>query len=267
MFDTYHAEKIINLLKQRKFGSHGLEVIAWSDDYDLGNIDSGGIVLFFNRPDDKQSLPKPEEVLVWARDGKLSIADVYIATNDIDKYIRVADSETCYTADIDVESNIKLSEESGVCGFAVVVKGLKLEIIDTWASAIPEVPETFTVYTKTLPREFRVGDKVRIVRKHTKRNTKWNNSWTGVMDRRVNDGNVYTIRMITYSGVYFEGIDLGWPHESLELANQEFDAVVIGTAAASHVVPAALDTKAAVQEELCTATKNKSPNHILFVDD
>jgi hypothetical protein len=67
--------------------------------------------------------------------------------------------------------------------------------------------------------KFKIGDKVRIVRKIELENG-WKNEWLPEMDIQINTGLVFTINKISQEGVYFtefSGCRLGYPLSSLEL--------------------------------------------------
>ena len=75
----------------------------------------------------------------------------------------------------------------------------------------PEAPEA-------PPREFQVGDKVRVVRKVEKEKG-WDNSWVDSMDSII--GRLRTIKDIRSGGVYFEEVGMGFPPSALELIPKE----------------------------------------------
>lgn len=80
---------------------------------------------------------------------------------------------------------------------------------------------------------FKVGDKVKVVAfvpsnhflgmNGTDLETDlWRNSWTNEMDSYVNNGEIYTIKKIIHSGVYFvEKPRYGFPALALKLANKK----------------------------------------------
>lgn len=72
---------------------------------------------------------------------------------------------------------------------------------------------------------FKVGDKVKIVKKVTERTPDFQNSWIDRMDNRI--GSVVTVRRISYDGVYFNEIPLGYPPASLvKTGFSSFDEVI-----------------------------------------
>lgn len=72
---------------------------------------------------------------------------------------------------------------------------------------------------------FKVGDKVKIIKKITERTPDFQNSWTDAMDDKI--GSIVTVQRISSKGVYFNEIPLGYPPASLvKVGFSSFDEVV-----------------------------------------
>ena len=69
---------------------------------------------------------------------------------------------------------------------------------------------------------FKVGDKVRVVKKVEQENG-WRNSWVDDMDELL--GKTFTINMIDESGIFFEDSHYEFPPSSLELVTEEPQSV------------------------------------------
>lgn len=87
---------------------------------------------------------------------------------------------------------------------------------------------------------FKVGDKVKIVKKVTERTPDFQNSWTDAMDDKI--GSIVTVRRIIYSGVYFNEIPLGYPPASLvKIGFSSFDEVINYMKRGGYVLAELLD--------------------------
>jgi len=68
---------------------------------------------------------------------------------------------------------------------------------------------------------FKVGDKVRVVRKVEGYANGWNNTWASSMDSYVNDGEVYEVwKDLGATGLRLNGSIYSWPPEALELVTE-----------------------------------------------
>ena len=89
--------------------------------------------------------------------------------------------------------------------------------------------------------KFKVGDRVRIVRKVPKQ-AGWGNSWILYMDKFVGRSTVYTINRVDASGVGFDGKGANdadvwdWPSDALEYAD-EAHRVQYDKVPADHFIP------------------------------
>lgn len=89
--------------------------------------------------------------------------------------------------------------------------------------------------------KFKVGDKVKIVKKVTERSDDFQNSWTDPMDNKIDS--VVTVQRISYSGVYFNEIPLGYPPASLvKVGFSSFDEVISYMKRGGYVLTTLLDT-------------------------
>lgn len=147
----------------------------------------------------------------------------------------------------------------------VTSDGVVLLTTGGWLTGdLVEKAEALTVEATAEPAPaFKVGDKVRIVRKVEKEDG-WENGWTYVMDGRVGDGSDYTISQINEHGVRFEEVPLGWPPGSLELAPAIAEPIATALAAAKINVKVGDTIRALVND--CDTTKG-SLYKIIEVED